>query len=285
MKTLSFRAFEDTKNNGYNTCNRSSDSRPLLVNCAGSFETEALFETKNSTGRDDYYLMLMLDGELNFANAKKLLTCKKGSLILFEPHMAYRYAHSESKSVNYLWVHFTGSYVKETLKECGISAFPAIEHIAIDDRLIMRYQNLFDAFTTFEKLRERELSVLFDRLLLSLAKRIHKIDESSHVRLSKSLSYIATNYNNKIMVPELAAIEGMSVSRYNDVFKDSIGSSPVDYITKFRITCAAEYLIGTDMSVSEIAYAVGYSSFHYFSKMFKAYTGVSPTEFRNGTKQ
>ena len=285
MKTLSFRAFEDVENNGYNTCNRSSDSRPLLVNCAGSFETEAIFETKNINGRDDYYLMLIIDGELDFGTTKKPLICKKGSLILYEPHSSYTYKHATTDKVNYLWIHFTGSHVKNALEEYRIYPFPSVLNIEVDDRLIMRYRSLFDAFSSFDELRERELSVLFDRLLLSLGRRLEGNVENRAYRLTKSISYINMRYNEKISIPTLARLEGLSVSRYNFVFKEILGISPTSYIMKTRINAAAEILCGTNMSVAEVGESVGYPDPHFFSKAFKSVIGLSPTDFRNGTKK
>ena len=102
----------------------------------------------------------------------------------------------------------------------------------------------------------------------------------SHTPLERSIAHIKTSYTEEISIPELAAMEGLSVSRYNAVFKESTGVSPVKYITDLRITHACSLLQSTNLHVKEIGVMVGYKDNHFFSKAFKAKIGMSPREYR-----
>ena len=61
---------------------------------------------------------------------------------------------------------------------------------------------------------------------------------------------------------------------------DKFGSSPKAYIDTLRIDLAQKLLTKNGMTVSEVAYSVGYSEPLYFSAVFKKATGISPTEFK-----
>jgi transcriptional regulator GlxA family with amidase domain len=100
------------------------------------------------------------------------------------------------------------------------------------------------------------------------------------VSLHKSLSYINSLYTDRISVPELAEMENLSVSRYNAVFRSVTGMSPTKYIMGLRINHASTLLSSTDMDIGQIGEMVGYADKHFFSRVFKSYTGLSPREYR-----
>ena len=73
----------------------------------------------------------------------------------------------------------------------------------------------------------------------------------------------------------------LSVDRFTHAFKESTGLSPKSYMQKIKIRIAIEMLENTDLRISEIAEAVGISDSNYFSRIFKKYTGYSPTLFKS----
>ena len=77
---------------------------------------------------------------------------------------------------------------------------------------------------------------------------------------------------------------GFSRARMFDIFKTQTGLTPNDYLQRARVEKAQEQLRQTNLSVTQIALATGFSSGQYFSTVFARYTGVSPTAFRKGAK-
>ena len=57
------------------------------------------------------------------------------------------------------------------------------------------------------------------------------------------------------------------------------GASPIHYLSEFRIKKAKSILKSDYDSIEQVAQSVGYNSIYHFSKMFKQYVGVSPTEY------
>ena len=279
MGPTSYSAFVDKNNHGLYNCSRASDEANLIVNCAGNFVTSSAFTTYSSKGRRDYYLMYIVSGRLEVEKNDGWLICKPGNFILFPPKTRYKYVHEGRDNLDYLWVHFTGYGVEDAIKEYGLSVYPKINEIRENSGIISRFNNIFDAFLEQDKYRDRELSLLLERLLILLAKRKDEQSSKSNV-LKKSLSHIQSFYNTQIKIPELAKIENLSVSRYNTVFKEILGVSPVEYITKLRVTSACDLLSATDLSITEISILVGYKDPHFFSRVFKSVTGKSPTNYR-----
>ena len=104
----------------------------------------------------------------------------------------------------------------------------------------------------------------------------------NQTRIMDMLSYIHENYDHKILLENIA--EAASVSRRECIrcFQDCIHKTPFDYVQDYRIRQAEKLLTETDLSVTEIAYATGFSGSAYFGKVFKNLTGKTPGNYRKG---
>lgn len=72
----------------------------------------------------------------------------------------------------------------------------------------------------------------------------------------------------------------MSESNFYAVFKKHMGVSPISYINHYRMSIAAERLLETNRTATEIGYSVGISDPLYFSKLFKKTYGITPRGYR-----
>ena len=81
-------------------------------------------------------------------------------------------------------------------------------------------------------------------------------------------------------VADLASAAGMSRSAFALRFKELVGETPLDYLTRWRVYRAAVLLREGDKKLTEIANAVGYDSNGSFNKTFKRIVGVTPGEYR-----
>ncbi len=77
----------------------------------------------------------------------------------------------------------------------------------------------------------------------------------------------------------LADKAGMSRSSFAKAFKTTVGTSPIEYFTKWRMLLAGDYLTAGDQLVSAVAMLLGYGSESAFSTAFKRVTGCSPREY------
>jgi AraC-like DNA-binding protein len=98
--------------------------------------------------------------------------------------------------------------------------------------------------------------------------------------VARVLRYLESAYDDSVSPSSLAKKAGMTAARFARVIKRIHGISPMQLITKTRITVGCRLLRETDASVAQIALDCGFSDHSAFTRAFRAVTGVSPTEHR-----
>lgn len=99
-------------------------------------------------------------------------------------------------------------------------------------------------------------------------------------RLQDVFEYIENNYQNDITSLEMSKICNLSYSYFSRAFKKIMRKSFKEYMNYFRITKAEKLLISSNLNITEIAQAVGFSTSSYFIEQFKKYNSISPKQFR-----
>ncbi|MEI7729881.1 MAG: AraC family transcriptional regulator [Verrucomicrobiota bacterium] len=95
-------------------------------------------------------------------------------------------------------------------------------------------------------------------------------------------AYLHRRYQEPVRMNDLVKHIGLSRARMFDLFKTVTGTTPNDYLLRYRVEQARTLLSTTQDSITEIAFAVGFSSSQYFSYVFRRYTGETPLGYRRG---
>jgi AraC family transcriptional regulator len=101
-------------------------------------------------------------------------------------------------------------------------------------------------------------------------------------RLRRVLSYIHENIQRDIRLRELADIAGLSDYHFARSFRQTTGATPHQYLSQIRVNRAKSFLLRRHWTVLQVAEAVGFADASRLSKVFRANTGVSPGEWRQG---
>lgn len=99
-------------------------------------------------------------------------------------------------------------------------------------------------------------------------------------RMKQMLAWLDEHYMEMITVAQLADAAGICVRECQRSFANILHMSPIKYLNRRRVTVAAEFLISTDMSISEIGLCCGFDNPSYFAKQFKMITGMTPKAYR-----
>ncbi len=100
-------------------------------------------------------------------------------------------------------------------------------------------------------------------------------------RINKTFDYIETHLEKSMTLGELAAIANFSKFHFTRIFHAMVGETPFQFITRLRLEKAASLIVTNKKeSISQIAYACGFSDTSIFSRNFKSYFKVSPSQFR-----
>jgi AraC family transcriptional regulator len=100
-------------------------------------------------------------------------------------------------------------------------------------------------------------------------------------QFQKVADYVTDRLAEDISVEDLARLVELSPFHFSRVFKQSTGMTPMQFVTRERITRAQQLIRETSRSLIEIALDVGYTSPSSFGKVFRRVTGVTPMAFRN----
>ena len=98
-------------------------------------------------------------------------------------------------------------------------------------------------------------------------------------RIQPALEYIESHYVEPMDVAQLAGMCALSESQFYDVFKKKTGMSPIRYRNHLRVRQAKLLLQSEEITSQEIAQLLGFESIHYFSRVFKEHTGISPSQY------
>ncbi len=102
--------------------------------------------------------------------------------------------------------------------------------------------------------------------------------------VARALAYIRKNSRNMLQVEDIAEQVGISVRILQSRFQSVLGRTIRDELKKVRINEVMALLRDTNITVSQIAYQLGYSSDHNLARFFRAETGMSPVEYRRKFK-
>lgn len=93
-------------------------------------------------------------------------------------------------------------------------------------------------------------------------------------------AYIQQNLETSIRTNQLAALLNLSSSHFSHAFKQSFGTTPLNYVARKRIEAARQMMLSSDAPLTHIAHAHGFCDQSHFSRTFRRETGVSPQLWR-----
>lgn len=225
------------------------------------------------------YLLLMYirSGELHVTYRDKSLTARKGDILLLdcrEPHSYYSLGELE-----FIYVHFDGPHSQELchyiMKQHGFF-FQHKRNIEIGKQL---YQMVYN-YQNEQEMSVSDCTCIIYTMINSLSSKPEKqLNETSPV--DKAIQYIKAHIERQVTLKEIAQCVNLSPYYFSHIFKTETGYAPIEFATKNRIDTAKNLLKTTNLSVSDIAFQVGYSSSSGFINIFLKKVGFTPMEFRN----
>ena len=99
-------------------------------------------------------------------------------------------------------------------------------------------------------------------------------------RLREVIEFISDNYTRDLKLAELAQVAGMSSFHFAREFKRTTGTTPHQYLIKFRVERAKALLARRDLPLIEVGLQTGFSHQSHFTRLFRRVTGLTPNAYR-----
>jgi len=130
-----------------------------------------------------------------------------------------------------------------------------------------------------------ELNEVLKEISLSVVAKVNNFNNKKiKLILKKAVDYLSLHYSEQVTLSEVADYTYVSTYYLSRMFKKELGKNFIDYLNEIRILKAKELLKDPKYKSYEIAEMVGILDAHYFSRLFKKYEGLSPTEYRDSAQ-
>ena len=236
-------------------------------------QENTLFET--------YKLIYVFDGVMQIEIDGRNFEAPRGFSALVFPFSRFRIKFDPA--VKYVWLEFSGFACAAILSRIDFfKNKPVIGTIDLEG-----FEELFDVP---EETGEPYALYRFAGCILLLMSYYIEQFPGSYMEydtyVQRACGYIDANFCTQgFSVKDVTEKLKIDRSHLFRLFREEMGMSVIEYITHRRVARAEILLAGSSMTVKDIAYSVGYSDQMYFSRVFKKFTGSSPTQYRENALQ
>ncbi len=250
-------------------------------------------------------LVVFHSGNCLFNIGGKEYSFGKGDVAIVPKNVEY--SPKTDSFCDYTFFHFDGDFVPSSKAEKDIKPFDDIPlgkpsygltRINEDDRELLfdhkitlgaQAQNIellirkcVNTRLNYESKQQLLLSIELCEIMFHISQAFCERFGSKNdlpPQLNRLLSYIKANYTSQITLDDICKNMNMSKQYCMRIFKRHMRTTINDYILDLRMRHAAYLLSGTYMNVSQTADYLGFTTTAYFSRVFKKYYGVSPSEY------
>ena len=227
--------------------------------------------------------------ELTYVDKGELLTTidgvsyhlKQGDLIFYAPMQFHTQSTFEKISSSYLTINFKMNFNHADLLCNKIFSLKRDSYFIVT-RLIeeLSNDNLYSNDLSLCYLKELIIQMLrLDNSHFHSKPTTHMQQTYENELLNDILLYIDDNIYEKISVSTLCEHFCISTSMLHSLFRKNMNNTAKNYINELKLSKSKELIRNSTHTLSEISEMLGFSSIHYFSKKFKSYFNISPTEY------
>jgi transcriptional regulator, AraC family len=222
-------------------------------------------------------------------NDSSIYTIKAGEGFLLTPNIINTYEADKDDPWNYVWVEFEGLKAQRYLEEIGLSSknliFTPKEYNNDDNSIKDNLMFLLNNPSAPDSAILGHLYLFFYALLENSS--FNNTKSASNLQefyVREAINYIEKNYNNNISVENIAKWCNLDRSYFGKIFKNSMKTTPQEFLIKYRLSKACEMLKDNNISIREISELTGYPNQFHFSRSFKEVYNMSPRQWRNQNK-
>jgi AraC-like DNA-binding protein len=249
--------------------------------------------TKGTMFLEDHLLLFVLEGMYKVRFGNQEYTVRKNEMILLQKSIVVEYEKSgvpdSEYRLDYMMFFLKEEILLEFIKLADYkSSYPAalvpVCVHSVNDRLISYLESLKPYFNEADKINDSLLRLKLLELLFDVADANNRFLLQFLQLKSKTKKDIAEvmdeNFMNPVSVSDLAYLSGRSLASFKREFQAMYNTSPLQWIRNRRLDKAEELLTHSNLSVTDICFAVGFENVAHFSKVFKVKFGYPPSALK-----
>lgn len=255
----------------------------FYVNSCGYYsKLEKAANTNRPTGREDYQLICVTEGKLYTERDGEVQCHLPGDIIIYYPGESQRYYSYVRDCLSYYWIHFDGKKVKELFKALNLWGKKNLYAPANKEDIKIIYR-MTEEINRHLPGNGVMLESLFCQLCVDITRRSSENSKSidGYSQLGNAIRSMEHNPGAQYDIDDYAHMCSMSRYHFMHVFKNVTGKTPIQYRNELRITRGATLLLQTDMNIKSISEYIGFEDPLYFSRCFRKYYGISPSDYRS----
>ncbi|WP_245864389.1 helix-turn-helix domain-containing protein [Paenibacillus donghaensis] len=233
----------------------------------------------------DWLVMYTIAGQgyVNNGDESELL-CTQGTITIISPGVRQDYYTVEGSVWEKFWAHFIPRITWMDWIPASNTVGPIYHHLIEDENTRQAIESAFRRVLSYKfsntSLQDELTMNALEEIVLLVA-GMHKVKKTVDPRIKEILGFLAKHYAEDHHIEDLAHKVCLSPSRLSHLFKEQVGDSIIETLTKYRLKQAENLLQYTLRSITDIALGVGFSSPDYFGRQFASFYGVTPSKFRN----
>ena len=236
---------------------------------------------------DEFHLVLITKGEGVFeSKTTGKVNVSDGDVFLLFPGVWHRYKPKKNMGWTERWVGFSGTLANQILSNGFFNINEPIISKCNKASVLNHFNSLFKLFDEEPYGYQRLASGICFQLMAELynIKSGGSNIENLNSMISRAKRIMYKHINTSLDLPTVASNLGVSYSKFRLDFKKQTGVSPLQYYLLLKIEKSKELLLNSDKPQKEIAFELGFESLHYFNRLFKKKTKVTPKQFRISKK-
>ena len=232
-------------------------------------------------------LFYIVGGKGQFLIQDQLYPVDANNLVVINPNVIHTEVSLNAQPLEYIVLGIEG--IELQTRDTANGQFSILDHFESVEissclRNILRETELKN--TGYEDVCQAYMEILLIRLMRNIALAIPSEPQSvsANRQCAAIRRYIDLHFKEALTLEQLAEESHMSKYYLSHTFKREYGVSPINYMISRRIEESKYLLVETDLSLSQIAQLLGFSSLSYFSQVFHRTQGISPKEYRQNQK-
>ena len=233
-------------------------------------------------------LFYIVGGKGKFLIEDQLYPVDANNLVVINPNVSHTEVSLNAQPLEYIVLGIESVELATSENSngqfCILNCFESVE-ISSCIRNILREMELQNS--GYEDICQAYLEILIIRLMRSTDLSVLTAPNlsSGNRQCAAVKRYIDLHFKESLTLEHLAEEAHMNKYYLSHTFKREYGDSPINYMIAKRINESKYLLAETDLSMSQIAQLLGFSSPSYFSQVFRRTQSVSPLEYRQFTKR